>query len=144
MFRQHGCAAKTCDTRTYTMSYQVRHERYEVVVCDICDEYSYIGDRNWREMPQHRAEEPLHLCRKCKPNAVWCSGHQQYHRPDVLHRQPCVDCGGLFTSVARNSLTRCPSCQRSASNTVNTDTSTVERSRSLGQKLFSPLMRYLH
>jgi hypothetical protein len=96
------------------MSYQFKRADVQVVVCDICGDFSWVSNRDWREMPQRTGEQPIHLCRACQRVAVWCPAHQQYHLPDVFHRRACVDCGGLFTSVVRDAITRCPSCRRMA------------------------------
>jgi hypothetical protein len=95
------------------MSYQMRPSGVQVVMCDLCGDFSGIGNRDWREMPHRVSDQPTHLCRACRHQGVWCSVHQTYHRPDAFHRHKCVDCGGLFTSVVREQQTRCPSCRRS-------------------------------
>jgi len=94
------------------MSYQYKRAGVCVVVCDICGDFSGIGDRHWHEMPQRSSERSIHLCPTCRRGAVWCPAHQQYHRPEVFHRRPCVDCGGLFTSIVRDEVVRCRSCRR--------------------------------
>ena len=120
------------------MSYQYKRADVRVVVCDICSDFSWIGDRNWRAMPESSPESPIHLCPKCQRVAVWCPAHKQYHLPDALHRRACVDCGGLFTSVVRNGITRCPSCRRAAGESAaDTPPRKQERPRSLVQQLFS-------
>src|SRR5947208_13294388 len=110
------------------MSYQFKRPTVQVVVCDICDDFSWVGDRRWRTMPQSTIEKPIHLCRTCESVAVWCAVHQQYHLPDVFHRRACINCGGLFTSVVRDEITRCPSCRRAAGDyPARTAPPTVER-----------------
>src|SRR5262245_32287838 len=123
----------------YTMSYEMKGSDVHVVVCDICGDYSWIGDHNWRTMPGGTGEQSIHLCQPCRRVAVWCSGHHQYHLPDAFHRQPCIDCGGLFTSVVRDAITRCPSCRRAAGDyPAQTTQREPERPRTLLQLLFSP------
>jgi uncharacterized protein with PIN domain len=118
------------------MSYQYKRADTYVVVCDICGSFSWMSNRHWREMPQRVGNQPVHLCPTCRPTAVWCAEHQQYHLPDVLHRRPCADCGGLFTSVVREQFTRCPACRRSleAPSTVVPEPS---RHLTLIQRLFA-------
>jgi hypothetical protein len=96
------------------MSYQTRPSGDHVVACDLCGDFSGIYNRDWREMPQRIGGQPAHLCRACRRMAIWCQTHQQYHQPDVFHRRGCADCGGLFTSIVREQITRCPSCRRAA------------------------------
>jgi hypothetical protein len=96
------------------MSYQTRPSGDHVVVCDLCGDFSGIYNRDWRRMSEPAGDQPIHLCHNCQHLAVWCPAHQQYHRPDVFHRRGCADCGGLFTSIVREQLTRCPSCCRAA------------------------------
>jgi uncharacterized protein with PIN domain len=120
------------------MSYQYKRADVRVVVCDMCGDFSWIGDRHWREMPERSGEQPIHLCRACQHVALWCSAHQEYHRPDMFHRRACVDCGGLFTSIVREALTRCPACRRAVSDTTARPApQSVEQPRSLIQMLFS-------
>ena len=96
------------------MSYQYKRPDAQVVVCDACNDTSWMSDPQWRPTSQSSAERPLHLCPKCRHVAIWCSAHQQYHMPDAFHRRACVDCEGLFTSVVRDGIVRCPSCRRLA------------------------------
>jgi len=100
------------------MSFQYKRADVRVVVCDICDNFSWVSDNRWRTMPQSTSEKPIHLCKMCRCVALWCSAHQQYHLPNALHRCACADCGGLFTSVMAAAITRCPACHRSASASV--------------------------
>jgi hypothetical protein len=121
------------------MSYDSKRGDVRVVICDICGDFSWIGDRHWREMPQHTSEQPIHLCLACRPVAVWCPAHQQYHLPDTFHRHACVDCGGLFTSVVRDALTRCPSCRRAVGDVPAQPMPRGQtRPRSFVDLLFSP------
>jgi protein-arginine kinase activator protein McsA len=85
-----------------------------VVCCDYCGTYNAIGLRDFHEMPHQIMGAVTHLCPKCYPTVRWCHTHLQYHKPTDLHRQPCVDCGGLFTSTVQHHLLRCPSCRRAA------------------------------
>ncbi len=96
------------------MSYQYKRADAQVVVCDACGDYSWVSDPQWRPTRQSSAEHPLHLCPKCRHAAIWCSAHQQYHLPHESHRRACADCGGLFTSVVRDAIVRCPACRRLA------------------------------
>jgi hypothetical protein len=100
------------------MSFQYKRADVRVVVCDICDDFSWAGDSRWRTMPHSTSEHPIHLCKICQCVALWCSAHQQYHLPNALHRCGCADCGGLFTSVVADAITRCPSCYRAAGITL--------------------------
>src|SRR4026208_1296522 len=75
------CAAKTSDTKVYTMSYQYKRADVCVVVCNICGDFSWVGDNRWRTMPESTSEQPIHLCKTCQCAALWCSAHQQYHLP---------------------------------------------------------------
>ena len=120
------------------MSYQYKRADVYVVVCDICSDFSYIGDQHWRMMPQGSAEHPIHLCATCQRVALWCPTHAQYHLPDTLHRRACVDCGGLFTSIVRDAIIRCPACRRNTGDyAADPAPSNRERPRSLMQQLFS-------
>lgn len=120
------------------MSYQYKRADTRVVVCDLCGNFSWVSNRNWREMPQRADNQPVHLCPACHPVAIWCPTHQQYHLPDVFHRRACVDCGGLFTSIVREQITRCPACRRSVgAYPASALTAESERSRSFVQKLLS-------
>lgn len=96
------------------MSLECKRGEPRLVICDSCGDYSWCGDHSWRLMPHSTVERLIHLCPACRPGAVWCAAHQQYHRPDALHRHACADCGGLFTSAARDAISRCPSCRRAA------------------------------
>jgi protein-arginine kinase activator protein McsA len=123
-----------------SMSYQYKRADICVVVCDTCGDFSWVSDNRWHEMPHGSSAAPIHLCQACRRHALWCSAHQQYHLPDTFHRQHCRDCGGLFTSVARDRLTRCPSCRRAAGE----DPAPIARPvssppRSLLQRLLMPL-----
>jgi hypothetical protein len=121
------------------MSYQYKRADVVVVVCDVCGDFSWIGDRHWRVAPHSTIDQPIHLCKSCQRLAMWCPAHQQYHRPDAFHRCACVDCGGLFTSTVRDEIIRCPSCRRvMGDNPVRTAPVDIERPRSLVQMLFSP------
>jgi hypothetical protein len=94
------------------MSYQLLQNHIKVVVCDICNDFSGMGDRAWRRMRYDAHNQPIHLCSKCRSKAVWCAAHQQYHLKDSQHRRPCVVCGGLFTSYVRQEIEHCPQCRR--------------------------------
>jgi len=94
------------------MSYQGERLYERVVVCDICGSWGAIGDLDWRKMRHSTYEHPIHLCRKCRPHAIWCVAHQQYHLADSLHRRPCVACGGLFTAQVGQQIEHCPQCRR--------------------------------
>lgn len=120
------------------MSYQYKRPDTQVVVCDACSDFSWVSDPQWRPTQQSSAEHPLHLCPKCWHVAIWCLAHQQYHLPDVFHRRACVDCGGLFTSVVRDAIIRCPSCRRLAGD-LPTQPPPVEpkRAGSFVRQLFS-------
>ena len=121
------------------MSYQYKRVDIRVVVCDTCGGFSWMSDRRWRRMPHDSGAAPIHLCQTCQRHALWCQAHQQYHLPEVFHRQACSDCGGLFTSVVRDTLTRCPSCRRVVgADTPQTVLPSSDRPRSLIQKLFAP------
>ncbi|MFL5802558.1 MAG: hypothetical protein ACJ8CR_12565 [Roseiflexaceae bacterium] len=121
------------------MSYEYKRPDVQVVVCDLCGDFSWISDRHWREMPQRTGEQPIHLCQICQRVAVWCPAHQQYHLLDAFHRRGCVDCGGLFTSVVRDQITRCPSCRRAAGDQpAQPAQREIGRRRSLVQLLFAP------
>ena len=121
------------------MSIQLRNNLYHVVVCDICGDFSYVGDRNLRQMPMHGADGSLHLCRACRTNALWCAAHGAYHPADTMHRQPCVDCGGLFTSVVKAQLSHCPACRRThAAQPVVQPASAPTPARSWLELLFAP------
>jgi uncharacterized protein YlaI len=120
------------------MSYQYKRADVQVVVCDICDDFSWIGDRHWRAMPQSNAACPIHLCPKCQRAAKWCPAHQQYHLADTFHRRACIDCGGLFTSIVRDAITRCPACRRAAGDgPTSNPLPAQERPRSFIRQLFS-------
>ena len=122
------------------MSYQYKRADIYVVVCDACGEFSWVSDRRWRAMPQGSESAPIHLCQACQPQALWCQAHQQYHLPEVLHRHACSDCGGLFTSAARDQLTSYPSCRRAAGAAAPPAAwPSGERRRSLLDRLFAPL-----
>jgi hypothetical protein len=94
------------------MSYQLLNNHITIVVCDICGEFSAMGDRDWCRMRYDAQDQPIHLCRKCRPSAVWCAAHQQYHLESSQHRRPCVVCGGLFTSFVSQQIEHCPQCRR--------------------------------
>lgn len=96
------------------MSYQEMARFGHVVVCDLCEAVGAIGDRDWREMRRDATGAPLHVCRKCRKEAVWCQVHQQYHRANELHRRPCIMCGGLYTAAITRDTNYCPSCARAA------------------------------
>jgi hypothetical protein len=100
------------------MSLQYKRADVRVVVCDICSDFSWVGDSRWRTMPHSTTEHPIHLCKICQCIALWCPAHQEYHLPDAFHRCNCADCGGLFTSVVSRGITRCPSCQRLAGDSL--------------------------
>jgi hypothetical protein len=100
-------------TKRYTVSYQKRYNFPRVVVCDICDSFSAVGDWNWRKMRYDQNNKPIHLCPQCRPAAIWCEAHQQYHLANTLHRRPCVACGGLFTVPVEKPIAHCPQCRRS-------------------------------
>jgi hypothetical protein len=118
------------------MSYQYKRPDACVVVCDICGDFSWNSDPNWRAMPGGTST-PIHLCQVCRPFAIWCEAHRQYHLPDAFHRQPCVDCGGLFTSTVSHMLTRCPACRRAAGEQpVLAPPPHIRRPRSFRQMLF--------
>jgi len=120
------------------MSYQYKRADVQVVACDLCGDFSWVGDRHWHKTAQSTVKQPMHLCERCQHVAVWCLVHQQYHRPDAFHRCACVDCGGLFTSIVRDELTRCPSCRRIAGDfPARAAPAGKERPRSFVQKLFS-------
>src|SRR6185503_4819381 len=93
------------------MSYQLLENRITIVVCDICGEFSAMGDRDWSRMRYDAHDQPIHLCNKCRATAVWCAAHQQYHLEDSQHRRPCIVCGGLFTSYVRQNIEHCPQCR---------------------------------
>lgn len=127
------------------MSYDMKGTDVHVVICDICSDFSWIGDHDWHVMPHRSGEEVIHLCRPCRRVAVWCPAHQQYHLPDAFHRQPCIDCGGLFTSIVQDVITRCPSCRRAATDyPAQTIPPAQERPRSLLRLLFSPRAGHRH
>ena len=126
------------DTKVYTMSYQYKRADVCVVVCNICGDFSWVGDRHWRKMPESTSEQPIHLCLTCQNVALWCSAHQQYHLPAALHRCACADCGGLFTSVMADAITRCPSCRRVAGGSLPPPTQpNVKPAPSFFHKLFA-------
>ena len=136
----HLCVVgrKDSDTKVYTMSYQYKRADVCVVVCNICSDFSWVGDSRWRTMPQSTSEQPIHLCKKCQCVALWCSAHQQYHLPHIFHRCACIDCGGLFTSVVADAITRCPSCRRIAAPSVpSTNPPSLKPAPSFLHKLFS-------
>jgi len=121
------------------MSYQYKRADVCVVVCNICGDFSWVGDRHWRAMPEGTSEQPIHLCQQCQNVALWCSAHQQYHLPTALHRCACADCGGLFTSVVANVITRCPSCRRTTGDNAPPPTQPhTKPTPSLLHRLFSP------
>jgi hypothetical protein len=94
------------------VSYQV-HRRYgDVVVCDSCSRLGAIGDHDWHEMRQDSQGQAIHLCRACRRVSIWCEVHGQYHLPESLHRRPCAECGGLFTSQVTKRIEHCPQCRR--------------------------------
>jgi hypothetical protein len=94
------------------MSFQIKPRYGKMVVCDACGDFGVIGDWDWRKMRCDELGQPMHLCRVCRPSAVWCSSHQQYHLPNSLHRRPCAICGGLFTSQVSQNIEHCPQCRR--------------------------------
>lgn len=96
------------------MSYQSTQHNTRVIVCDICQASGPATDHRWRPTRHSTTERPMHLCPSCWRVAVWCPAHQAYHLPDAFHRRACADCGGLFTSVVREEITRCPACRRAA------------------------------
>jgi hypothetical protein len=126
------------DTKVYTMSYQYKRADVCVVVCNICSDFSWVGDPQWRKMAQSTDAQPIHLCKACRRVALWCPAHLQYHLPEALHRCACADCGGLFTSVVADAITRCPSCRRTAGNNVPPTTQpTTKPAPSFFDRLFS-------
>jgi hypothetical protein len=119
------------------MSYQYKRGNVCVVVCNICSDFSWVGDPQWRKMAHGTEEQPIHLCRACRGVALWCSTHQQYHLPKAFHRCACVDCGGLFTSVVAEAITRCPSCRRAADDSVPPPQPSAKPAPSLLHRLFA-------
>lgn len=85
---------------------------HEGVACDLCGATSRAGDTRFRLMRRDTAGKSHHLCPNCRVWAEWCEAHQQYHRPDDLHRRACANCGGLFTSRVRLHIAHCPGCLR--------------------------------
>ncbi|HNP85643.1 MAG: hypothetical protein JST60_18260 [Chloroflexi bacterium SZAS-1] len=121
------------------MSYQYKRKDTLVTACDLCHDFSWVGDRRWRAMPHSTAEDPIHLCQACQRVALWCDAHRQYHFPESFHRHACADCGGLFTSVVRNALMRCPACRRAAGEGgVAAPPAPAKQVRSWVQLLFPP------
>lgn len=94
------------------MSYQQKQPYGWIVACDICDQISAIGNRDWREMRKDAHGKPIHLCPHCRKTAVWIEAHQRYYQPDDNLRTPCVVCGGLFTAHVNQHIRHCPSCCR--------------------------------
>jgi hypothetical protein len=93
-------------------------------------------------MQHSTIEKPIHLCAKCRKTATWCDTHRQYHLLHTAHRRPCVDCGGLFTSIVQAGITRCPACRRAAGEQLPAVAApTVERPRSFLQRLLSQGLR---
>jgi len=124
------------------MSYRYPRPDVQVVACDICNAFSWVGDPQWRPMQHSTIEKPIHLCRTCRNTATWCNTHQQYHLQHTAHRRPCVDCGGLFTSIVQDGITRCPSCRRAAGDQpAPVAAPRLDRPRSFLQRLFSQGLR---
>ena len=121
------------------MSYQYKRNDIRVIVCDVCGDFSSPGDHRWQPTAQSTVERPIHICPACRRVALWCPAHQQYHLPNSFHRHACADCGGLFTSVVRDALTRCPACRRAAAEIPRPSAPPRnERPRSWVQSLFAP------
>jgi hypothetical protein len=121
------------------MSFQYKRADVCVVVCDICADFSWVGDSRWRTMPHSTSERPIHLCKRCQCIALWCPEHDQYHLPEAFHRCHCIDCGGLFTSVVSRAITRCPSCRRLAGDDLPPPVQPQAKpSLSLFHRLFAP------
>lgn len=96
------------------MSFQSRGT-YDVIMCDVCKAVSAVGDTRMRLVRRDASGTSHHLCPDCRVWAEWCEAHQQYHRPDDLHRKPCAECGGLYTSRVSQHIEHCPSCLRALS-----------------------------